>query len=193
MAESKSKSDVAKRPVRAWYVLRAISGKEAKVKEVLDAAIRNTDLGKYVFQVLIPTEKVLTVRNGKKVIKEKNLYSGYVFVEAILHGEVLHELRNTTNVIDFLRGRDKSALPEPLRQSEVMRMLGAADELIDTTDDGTNDFMLGETVKVNYGPFIGFTGEIEEVDREKKKLKVMVKIFGRKTPLELENSQVERV
>lgn len=178
---------------RAWYVLRAISGKEAKVKEVLDAAIRNTDLGKYVFQVLIPTEKVLTMRNGKKVIKEKNLYSGYVFVEAILHGEVLHELRNTTNVIDFLRGRDKAALPEPLRQSEVMRMLGAADELIDTTDDGTNDFMLGETVKVNYGPFIGFTGEIEEVDREKKKLKVMVKIFGRKTPLELENSQVERV
>ena len=108
---------------RAWYVLRAISGKEAKVKEVLDAAIRNTDLGKYVFQVLIPTEKVLTMRNGKKVIKEKNLYSGYVFVEAILHGEVLHELRNTTNVIDFLRGRDKSALPEPLRQSEVMLSL----------------------------------------------------------------------
>ena len=102
MAESKSKSDVAKRPVRAWYVLRAISGKEAKVKEVLDAAIRNTDLGKYVFQVLIPTEKVLTVRNGKKVIKEKNLYAGYVFVEAILVGEVIHELRNTTNVIDFL-------------------------------------------------------------------------------------------
>lgn len=190
MEESKATNPEEK---KAWYVLRAISGKEAKVKEVLDAAIRNTDLGKYVFQVLIPTEKVLTMRNGKKVIKEKNLYSGYVFVEAILHGEVLHELRNTTNVIDFLRGRDKTALPEPLRQSEVMRMLGAADELIDTTDDGANDYMLGETVKVNYGPFVGFTGEIEEVDREKKKLKVMVKIFGRKTPLELENSQVERV
>ena len=176
---------------KAWYVLRAISGKEAKVKEVLDAAIRNTDLGKYVFQVLIPTEKVLTVRNGKKVIKEKNLHSGYVFVECDLQGEVLYELRNTTNVIDFLRGRGKNAAPEALRESEVRRMLGAADALIDTADDG-NDYMVGESVKVTFGPFNGFSGTIEEVNREKKKLKVMVKIFGRKTPLELENSQVER-
>lgn len=180
-------------PKRAWYVLRAISGKEAKVKEVLDAAIRNTDLGKYLFQVLIPTEKVLTVRNGKKVVKEKNLYSGYVFVEAILHGEVMHELRNTTNVIDFLGGKGKGTEPEPLRQSEVMRMLGKADELNEVVDDGINDYMVGETVKVNFGPFTGFTGVIEEVNKERKKLKVMVKIFGRKTPLELENSQVERV
>lgn len=178
---------------RAWYVLRAISGKEAKVKEVLEAQMRNTDLGKYVFQVLIPTEKVLTVRNGKKVIKEKNLYSGYVFVEALLYGDVMHELRNTTNVIDFLRGRNKSDQPEPLRQSEVQRMLGMADEMAEVTVDSINDYLVGETVKVIFGPFNGFTGEIEEVDRDKKKLKVMVKIFGRKTPLELENSQVERV
>ena len=177
---------------RAWYVLRAISGKEAKVKEVLDAAIKNTDLGNYVFQVLIPTEKVLTVRNGKKVVKEKNLYSGYVFVEANLQGEVMHELRNTTNVIDFLKGKGKDAQPEALRESEVNRMLGIADEFIDLTDEGVNDYMVGETVKVNYGPFNGFSGVIEEVNAEKKKLKVMVKIFGRKTPLELDNSQVER-
>lgn len=176
---------------KAWYVLRAISGKEAKVKEVLDGAIRNTGLGNYVFQVLIPTEKVMSVRNGKKVVKEKNLYSGYVFVECILTGEVLYELRNTTNVIDFLRGRGKNAAPEALRDSEVLRMMGTADDMIDTADDG-NDYMVGETVKVTFGPFSGFSGTIEEVNREKKKLKVMVKIFGRKTPLELENSQVER-
>ncbi len=176
---------------KAWYVLRAISGKEAKVKEVLDGAIRNTGLGNYVFQVLIPTEKVMSVRNGKKVVKEKNLYSGYVFVECILTGEVLYELRNTTNVIDFLRGRGKNAAPEALRESEVLRMMGAADEMIDTDEEG-NDYMVGETVKVTFGPFSGFSGIIEEVNREKKKLKVMVKIFGRKTPLELENSQVER-
>lgn len=174
-------------------MLRAISGKEAKVKEVLDAAIRNTDLGKNVFQVLIPTEKVLTVRNGKKIVKERNLYSGYVFIEANLQGEVIHELRNTTNVIDFLGAKGKGIAPEPLRQSEVMRMLGTADAMADVTEEGLNDYMVGETVKVNFGPFSGFTGEIEEVDRERKKLKVMVKIFGRKTPLELENSQVERV
>lgn len=178
---------------KAWYVLRAISGKEAKVKEVLEAQMRNTDLGKYVFQVLIPTEKVLTVRGGKKVIKEKNLYSGYVFIEAILHGEIMHELRNATNVIDFLRGKGKDAQPESLRQSEVQRMLGMADEMADVTVDSINDYLVGETVKVIFGPFNGFTGEIEEVDKDKKKLKVMVKIFGRKTPLELENSQVERV
>lgn len=178
---------------KAWYVLRAISGKEAKVKEVLDAQIRNTDLGRYVFQVLIPTEKVLTVRGGKKVVKEKNLYSGYVFVEAILHGEVMYELRNTTNVIDFLRGKGKGAQPEALRQSEVQRMLGMADQMADVTVDSINDYLVGESVKVISGPFSGFTGEIEEVDRDKKKLKVLVKIFGRKTPLELENSQVERV
>ena len=176
---------------KAWYVLRAISGKEAKVKEVLDGAIRNTGLGDYVFQVLIPTEKVMSVKNGKKVIKEKNLYSGYVFVECILTGEVLYELRNTRNVIDFLRGRGKDAAPESLRESEVRRMLGAADDMLDGMDDG-NDYMVGEAVKVTAGPFSGFDGIIEEVNREKKKLKVMVKIFGRKTPLELENSQVVR-
>ena len=176
----------------AWYVLRAISGKEAKVKEVLDAAIRNTDLGDFVFQALIPTEKVVAVKNGKKVIKEKNLYSGYVFVEADLTGEVIHELTNTTNVIDFLKGRGKEAKPEPLRESEVMRMLGTADEINENADGEVNDYMVGETVKVNDGPFKGFNGEIEEVYPEKKKLRVMVKIFGRKTPLELDNSQVER-
>lgn len=178
---------------KSWYVLRAISGKEAKVKEVLEAQMRNTDLGKFVFQVLIPTEKVVAMRGGKKVVKEKTLYSGYVFVEAILQGEVMHTLRNTTNVIDFLRGRGKNAEPVRLREYEVKRMLGVADELEVVTEEGVNDYLVGESVKVTFGPFSGFTGEIEEVDAEKKKLKVSVKIFGRKTPLELENSQVERV
>lgn len=178
---------------KEWYVLRAISGKEAKVKEVLDAAIKNTDLGHYVSQVLIPTEKVYTTRNGKKVIKERNLYSGYVFVEAKLTGEVIYELRNTTNVIDFLRGRSKSSMPEPLRESEVMRMLGTADDLRTPQEDASGDYIVGESVKVNFGPFMGFTGEIREVNADKKKIKVEVKIFGRPTDLELENSQVERI
>lgn len=200
MAESKKTAAAAKTPeaaakktpVRAWYVLRAISGKEAKVKEVLDAAIRLTDLGNYVFQVLIPTEKVLAVRNGKKVVTERNLYSGYVFVEAILTGEVMYELRNTTNVIDFLKGRDKASEPEPLRESEVMRMLGTADELSADTREEAITYTVGETVKVNDGPFKGFNGEVVDVFPEKKKLRVMVKIFGRGTSLELDNSQVER-
>lgn len=177
---------------KGWYVLRAISGKEAQVKELIEGAMKRTDLGKYVFQVLIPTEKVMALRNGKKVIKEKNLYSGYVFIEARLTGEVMHELSNTTNVIDFLRGREKNSAPERLRESEVLRMLGAADEISEAESDGVNDYIVGERVKVTDGPFKDFSGVIEEVNREKRKLKVSVKIFGRKTPLELDNSQVER-
>ncbi|MCH5217838.1 MAG: transcription termination/antitermination factor NusG [Muribaculaceae bacterium] len=176
-----------------WYVLRAISGKEAKVKEVLDAAIRNTDLGEYVSQVLIPTEKVYTTRGGKKVIKERTLYSGYVFIKAFLTGEVAYELRNTTNVIDFLRGRAKGAQPEPLRESEVMRMMGAADELADPDENTVIDFIVGEPVKVTSGAFSGFAATVKEVSAEKQKLKVEVKIFGRPTDLELEYSQVEKV
>lgn len=188
----KSASEAASKenemPVRGWYVLRAISGKEAQVKEIIEGAMKCSDLGNYVFQVLIPTEKVITLRNGKKSVKEKNLYSGYVFIEAILTGEVIHELTNTTNVIDFLRGREKSSKPERLREAEVMRMLGAADELAAPEAD----FMVGEQVKVIDGPFKDFHGVIEEVNPEKRKLKVSIKIFDRKTPLELENSQVER-
>lgn len=177
---------------KEWYVLRAISGKEAKVKEVLDAACKNTDLGNYVFQVLIPTEKVYGTRNGKKVVKERTLYSGYVFVQCILFGEVQYELRNTTNVIDFLRGRGKDAKPESLRESEVMRMMGKADELIQPQEEGITDYVVGEAVKVTEGAFSGFSGVIREVNVEKHKVKVEVKIFGRATDLELEYSQVER-
>ena len=180
------------KPQRAWYVLRAISGKEAKVKEVLDGAIKNSDLGNYVFQVLIPTEKVLTIKNVKKVIKERNLYSGYVFVECILVGEVQHELVNTTNVIDFLKGRGKDAKPEPLRESEVMRMLGTADDINESAEDAANDFMVGEIVKINDGAFSGFHGKITDVLPEKKKIRIVVKIFDRETPMELEYSKVER-
>ena len=175
------------------YVLRAISGKEAKVKEILDAAIRNSDLGQYVSQVLIPTEKVYTTRGGKKVIKERVLYSGYVFIKAHLTGEIAYELRNTTNVIDFLRGRAKGSQPEPLRESEVMRMMGAADELGDPEENTVIDFMVGEPVKVTEGAFNGFAATVKEVYAEKQKLKLEVKIFGRPTDLELEYSQVEKV
>ncbi|MDE5843599.1 MAG: transcription termination/antitermination protein NusG [Muribaculaceae bacterium] len=175
-----------------WYVLRAISGKEAKVKEILDAQIKNSNLGRYVSQVLIPTEKVLTTRNGKKVVKERVLYSGYVFIQARLTGEVEYELRNTTNVIDFLRGRAKGAKPEVLREAEVMRMMGRADDMQQPVDEALAEYTVGESVKVMTGPFQDFSGTICEVNTEKRKLKVEVKIFGRGTELELDYSQVEK-
>ena len=174
---------------KKWYVLRAISGKEAKVKEYLDADIKNSELGEYVSQVLIPTEKVYQVRNGKKVVKERSYLPGYVLVEAALVGEVPHRLRNTPNVLGFLGGTDK---PVPLRPSEVSRILGTVDELQEAGEELTIPYVVGETVKVVFGPFNGFSGIVEEVNNEKKKLKVMVKIFGRKTPLELGFMQVEK-
>jgi len=174
---------------KKWYVLRAISGKEAKVKEYLDVDIKNSGLSDFVSQVLILTEKVYQVRNGKKIVKERSYLPGYVLVEAALVGEVAHHLRNTPNVIGFLGGMDK---PVPLRQSEVNRILGTVDELQDAGEEINIPYIVGETVKVNYGPFSGFNGVIEEINNEKKKLKVMVKIFGRKTPLELGFMQVEK-
>ena len=161
----------------------------AKVKEYLEADLKNSDLGEYVSQVLIPTEKVYQVRNGKKIVKERSYLPGYVLVEAALVGEVAHHLRNTPNVIGFLGGSEK---PVPLRQSEVNRILGTVDELQETGEELNIPYVVGETVKVTFGPFSGFSGIIEEVNSEKKKLKVMVKIFGRKTPLELGFMQVEK-
>ena len=172
-----------------WYVLRAISGKEAKVREYIEAEMKNTSLGEYVSQVLIPTEKVAQVRNGKRVIKERNYLPGYILVEANLVGEVAHQLRSTPDVIGFLGGMDK---PTPLRQSEINRILGTVDELQEASEDLNIPYLVGDAVKVTFGPFSGFSGTIDEVNTEKKKLKVMVKIFGRKTSLELGFMQVEK-
>lgn len=173
-----------------WYVLRAISGKEGKVKEYIDAEIKQGDFGKFVSQVLVPTEKVVQVRNGKRIVKERFHLPGYVLVEAALVGEVSSMLRNTPNVLGFLG--ESNSNPTPLRQSEVNRLLGTVDELLDVPEDVAIPYEVGESVKVTEGPFSGFSALIEEVNNEKKKLKVMVKIFGRKTPLELGFMQVEK-
>ncbi|MGN1217401.1 MAG: transcription termination/antitermination protein NusG [Phocaeicola sp.] len=175
--------------VKKWYVLRAVSGKEAKVKEYLDADLRHGELSEFVSQVLIPTEKYVQVRNGKKIVKERSYLPGYVLVEAALVGEVAHYLRNVPNVIGFLGGQEN---PVPLRQSEVNRILGTVDELQEVEEDLSIPYTVGETVKVSVGPFSGFSGIIEEVSADKRKLKVMVKIFGRKTPLELGFTDVEK-
>ena len=145
----------------AWYVLRAISGKEGKVKEYIDAEIKNGRLGGHVAQVLIPTEKVKQIRGNKQVVKERLYLPGYVLVEARLVGETVHELRNTPNVLGFLGGMDN---PTPLRESEVNRILGKVDELEDVPQEIEIPFVAGESVKVIDGPFTGFSGVVEKVD-----------------------------
>ncbi len=176
---------------KKWYVVRAISGKEKKVKEFIELEISRSKLTDYVSQVLIPTEKVFQIRNGKKISKERNFFPGYVLIEAELVGEVPHLIKGVNNVIGFL-GAEKGGDPVPLRTSEVNRILGKVDELADSEEEINIPYVVGESVKVVDGPFNNFNGIIEEVNEEKKKLKVMVKIFGRKTPLELGYMQVEK-
>ncbi|MBN2891213.1 MAG: transcription termination/antitermination factor NusG [Bacteroidales bacterium] len=176
---------------KKWYVLRAISGKEKKVKEYIENEIKALNLEDYISQIVIPTEKVFQIRNGKKISKERNYYPGYVIIEAALVGEIPHILINIPNVISFV-GADKGKTPVPLRSEEVKQILGIVDKLQDSEEQLTQPFFLGEEVKVIDGPFSDFIGVIEEVNDEKKKLKVMVKIFGRKAPLELKFSQVEK-
>jgi transcriptional antiterminator NusG len=132
------------------------------------------------------------IRNGKKINKEKVYYPGYIMIKADLSGEIPHVIKSVTNVIGFL-GETKGGEPIPLRTSEVNRLLGKVDELELSKEHVAIPFTLGESIKVIDGPFNGFTGTIENVNEEKRKLQVMVKIFGRKTPLELSYMQVEKI
>jgi transcription termination/antitermination protein NusG len=177
-------------PVKKWYVVRAVSGKEKKVKQYIEVEITRLGMKDYVSQVLIPTEKVYQIRNGKKVSKERSFFPGYILIEGALVGEIPHAIKNITGVIGFLG--DKNGDPVPLRQSEVNRILGKVDQLAEADAEFSVPFIVGETVKVIDGPFNSFSGVIEEINEERKKLKVMVKIFGRKTPLELSYMQVEK-
>ncbi|PKH67167.1 transcription termination/antitermination factor NusG [Flavobacterium sp. ALD4] len=178
--------------LKKWYVVRAVSGQENKVKAYIENEISRLEMGDYVSQVLVPTEKVVTVKDGKKLIKDKVYFPGYVMIEANLIGEIPHIIKGITSVIGFL-GEIKGGEPVPLRLSEVNRMLGKVDELAVNADTRSIPFNLGETIKVIDGPFNGFNGTVEKINEEKRKLEVMVKIFGRKTPLELGFMQVEKV
>jgi len=153
---------------KKWYVVRAVSGKEKKVKEYLELEISRHKLNDFVEQVLIPTEKVFQIRNGKKISKEKSYLPGYVLIEASLVGEVEHVIKGIPNVIGFL-GTEKGGDPVPMRLAEVNRILGKVDELSETEEEMKIPFVIGEPVKVIDGPFNNFSGTIDEINEEKKK------------------------
>lgn len=173
-----------------WYVVRAVSGKEKKVKQYIEAEVSRLGIIHLIPQVLIPMEKYYQMRDGKKVAKERNYYPGYVLIEAALDGEIEHVIKQLNSVIGFLGDKVGNAIP--LRQVEINRILGKVDEMAEQGETINVNYFVGEAVKVVDGPFNGFTGEIEEVHEDKKKLTVMVKVFGRKTPLELNYMQVEK-
>jgi transcriptional antiterminator NusG len=169
---------------KKWYVIRSVSGKENKIKEYIESEIVRLNLQDFIEQILVPTEKVVQIRNGKKINKERVFIPGYIMVQADLVGEIPHIIRSVNGVIGFL-GEVKGGDPVPLRQAEVNRLLGKVDEL-SVKDESVNiPYTMGETIKVIDGPFNGFNGTVEKIFEEKRKLEVMVKIFGRKTPLEL--------
>jgi len=185
--------------VKKWYVLRTAGGKEKKAKEYIDSQISAMGWRNNVLQVLIPTEKVYQIKAGKKVSKERTILPGYLLIETVsMSGEMIHMLRNVPGVSGFIEeertveGACKK-VPIPMRQSEVNRILGKIDELAASDEELEVAFYVGEPVKVIDGPFNSFSGIIEDVNNEQKKLKVMVKIFGRQTPLELNFTQVEKI
>ncbi|MCP3927530.1 MAG: transcription termination/antitermination factor NusG [Bacteroidetes bacterium] len=174
-----------------WYSLRVISGKERKIKERIELEVQRSGWKDIVTQVLVPTEKVYKIRGGKKVISERNILPGYILVEAVagkFSGEMIQAIANITNVIHFL-GRNN---PIPMQDTEANRMLGKVDDSKGAGEALIEPFIIGETVKIIDGPFSEFVGDIQEVNEEKKKLKVIVKIFGRGTEVELNFMQVEK-
>jgi transcriptional antiterminator NusG len=176
-----------------WYVLRVVSGKERKIKEYLDKDITRNGWDKVIRQVFLPVEKVYKVQNGKKVMRERNFFPGYIMIEVEsgkLNDDMIQSIQAMTNVIHFL-GKEN---PIALRKAEVNKMLGKVDEMSDAGGMTMSEpFIVGETIKIVDGPFNDFNGVIEEVNDEKKKLKVTVKIFGRATPVELNYMQVEKL
>ena len=178
-------------PETKWYVIRVISGKEKKVKEYLDKEVKINSWTNSVVQVLCPVEKIFKVLNGKKVLREKTLFPGYILLEANdgKLTDIIHAIKNVTGVIHFL-GKEH---PTALRKSEVNKMFGKMDEVSEQGVSYAEPYIVGETVKIVDGPFNDFNGTVEEVNQEKKKLKVVVKIFGRATPVELNYMQVEKI
>lgn len=175
-----------------WYVLRIVSGKERKVKEHLDKEVKINGWGNAILQILCPVEKVFKVVNGKKVLREKTLFPGYIMLEALdgkLNDTMIQGITGVTSVIHFL-GKEH---PIALRKTEVNKMFGKLDEVSEAGIGYAEPYIVGETIKIIDGPFNDFNGTIEEVNEEKKKLKIVVKIFGRATPVELNYSQVEKI
>jgi transcriptional antiterminator NusG len=184
-------------PETKWYVLRVVSGKERKVKEYLDKDLVRNGWTEIIKQIFLPMEKVYKVQNGKKVMREKNYFPGYVMMEVLdgkLSDDIVQHISNISNVMHFLTdGKGSKGNIISLRKSEVNKMLGKVDEMNDMGVTMSEPFIVGETIKIIEGPFNDFNGVIEDVNDEKKKLKVTVKIFGRSTPVELNYMQVEKL
>ncbi len=172
---------------KKWYVVRVISGQERKIREHVMLEINRSKWDKIVTNILVPTEKVYTIKAGKKTIKEKTLFPGYIYMEVEdkkMTQEMWSTVRHVHGVLGFLG---------TLSRAEELKVLGKADEMLDAGETMAEPFIINEDVKIVDGPFNDFIGTIEEINNDKKKLKVVVKIFGRKTPVEVSFMQVDKI
>ncbi|TSA19668.1 transcription termination/antitermination factor NusG [bacterium] len=172
---------------KRWYVVRTYSGHEGKVKVYLESEVARMNLGERLSSVMIPSEKVIEVKDGKKKARVKNFFPGYVLVETVLDKETIHLILEAPSVLGFVPDKNN---PAPLQPDEVRRLIGKMEEKKDVVMVEI-PFRMGDAVKVVEGPFNNFSGFVQEVNGEKMKVKVMVSIFGRKTPVELDFVQVE--
>lgn len=171
-----------------WYVVRTFSGHENKVKHLLESELEdNEELRNKIIEILVPTEKVFEVKDGKKRSKTKNFFPGYILVNAVLDNQVKEFIANTQSVMGFLGTGNR---PNPLQPEEVKRIVGRINQ-DENTERLETIFRTGDLVKIVDGPFNNFNATVEEVYEDKMKLKVMVSIFGRKTPVEIDFVQAE--
>ena len=177
---------------KKWFVLKVVSGQENKIKGYIDSEVIRSKWENAITKVLVPTEKVYKIKAGKKVIKDKTLYPGYLYIEVedkVVTPEMLATIRNISGVMNFLGGNQ----PQALRPAEVQKLLGKLDEVLGAGESMMEPFIINESVKIIDGPFNDFVGSIEEINEEKKKLKVVVKIFGRRQPVEVSFGQVDKI
>lgn len=184
-SKTSSEQDVSA-SVPQWFVVHVFTGMEKKIKSFLEEEIERLAYQNLITQVLIPAEEVIEMKYGKKKTKSRVFFPGYMLIEMVLTKETQHLILNTPNVINFVGPKNK---PQALQPNEVDRILGRVNEVRETTSVEV-PFQVDDTVKVIDGPFKDFTGVIREINLEKKKLKVMVSIFGRSTPVELDFLQV---
>jgi transcription termination/antitermination protein NusG len=189
MTEEKTDSP-APAPVsdKKWYAIRTITGHEKRVKNYLDSEIAEIGLQDKIAQVLIPEEKVFEVKGGKKKIKYKNFFPGYVLVEAKLDKSIINFLSHAPSVLKMVGDKNDAIA---LREDEVKRIIGRINDS-DEKEKIDMQFEKGDLIKVVNGPFVSFNGTINEINLERMKVKVMVSIFGRKTPIELDFTQIEK-